>query len=213
MLVGPRLLRALLTCVACPINLDPEDEVDDGIGRRTEAWSTDPIELESQANAILNDPFTWISDPFRVGTYPPVPSRIARPFRAAHWSRSQLTKLVTALFHAGNLQRARANKILRTYKRHSVHVSSVQETYERLWAVQGLLTQPESARVGDPVSTHQNQEAKVRITCPICQDQDVEMVTDCGHVFCTDCLMLWKELSRTCPKCRNSLKGGHPLYI
>ena len=43
------------------------------------------------------------------------------------------------------------------------------------------------------------------ITCPICYDPvtaDTIVMTHCGHVYCTPCLMSVRERERKCPQCR-----------
>lgn len=207
--------------VAFPIIVDSDDDDDnDSKVEHERTRVVDPRELEGQANAILDDPFVWIEDQSWTVDWEaplirwnPLPSRVARSLREPHLSCTQLRNLFTALYHAGNFQRAKAAKLLRRCKRYSVNKSSVRKKCERLREIQEGTTLWEGLGAVKPISLPQKQEAIARITCPVCQQQDVNMVTGCGHVFCRECLMSWKELSRKCPQCRKSLKVDHPLYI
>nr|XP_060625946.1 E3 ubiquitin-protein ligase RNF4-like [Anolis sagrei ordinatus] len=61
------------------------------------------------------------------------------------------------------------------------------------------------------------------VRCPICMDDSVEIVnsgrlvvsTECGHIFCSECLSRSLNNARFCPTCREELnhKQYHPIYI
>ncbi|XP_029960873.1 E3 ubiquitin-protein ligase RNF4 isoform X2 [Salarias fasciatus] len=61
------------------------------------------------------------------------------------------------------------------------------------------------------------------ISCPICLDVHSEILesgrlivsTQCGHVFCSQCLRDSLKAAHTCPTCRKRLthRQYHPLYI
>ncbi|XP_006893671.1 PREDICTED: E3 ubiquitin-protein ligase RNF4 [Elephantulus edwardii] len=61
------------------------------------------------------------------------------------------------------------------------------------------------------------------VSCPICMDGYSEIVhngrlvvsTECGHVFCSQCLRDSLRNSNTCPTCRKKInhKRYHPIYI
>lgn len=43
--------------------------------------------------------------------------------------------------------------------------------------------------------------------CSICVGglSKTRIVTECGHVFCATCLVLWWRINETCPMCRSSM--------
>ncbi|XP_069451005.1 E3 ubiquitin-protein ligase RNF4 isoform X2 [Ovis canadensis] len=61
------------------------------------------------------------------------------------------------------------------------------------------------------------------VSCPICMDGYSEIVqngrlivsTECGHVFCSQCLRDSLKSANTCPTCRKKMshKRYHPIYI
>ncbi|KAM6221814.1 E3 ubiquitin-protein ligase RNF4 [Rhynchocyon petersi] len=61
------------------------------------------------------------------------------------------------------------------------------------------------------------------VSCPICMDGYSEIVqngrlivsTECGHVFCSQCLRDALKNCNTCPTCRKKInhKRYHPIYI
>lgn len=59
---------------------------------------------------------------------------------------------------------------------------------------------------------HQQSESS-RLTCPVCRITDINVVTDCGHVFCKDCITHWLTIGDSCPICRKPLCGAHHLHI
>ncbi len=40
--------------------------------------------------------------------------------------------------------------------------------------------------------------------CVICLNSDTNIITNCGHKFCQDCIKSWCNKNITCPTCRNS---------
>ncbi|KAM9238069.1 E3 ubiquitin-protein ligase RNF4 [Dugong dugon] len=92
----------------------------------------------------------------------------------------------------------------------------------------------ESPRDGDvcvtphtPRGTREEGTAGLRpsgtVSCPICMDGYSEIVqngrlivsTECGHVFCSQCLRDSLKNASTCPTCRKKInhKRYHPIYI
>nr|XP_051713766.1 E3 ubiquitin-protein ligase RNF4-like [Oryctolagus cuniculus] len=83
------------------------------------------------------------------------------------------------------------------------------------------------------VTTHTSRNARVEgaagfrpsgtVSCPICMDGYSEIVqngrlivsTECGHVFCSQCLHDSLKNANTCPTCRKKInhKRYHPIYI
>ncbi|KAM7243490.1 hypothetical protein CapIbe_005984 [Capra ibex] len=61
------------------------------------------------------------------------------------------------------------------------------------------------------------------VSCPICMDGYSEIVqngrlivsTECGHIFCSQCLRDSLKNANTCPTCRKKMshKRYHPIYI
>ncbi|XP_024600858.1 E3 ubiquitin-protein ligase RNF4 isoform X1 [Neophocaena asiaeorientalis asiaeorientalis] len=61
------------------------------------------------------------------------------------------------------------------------------------------------------------------VSCPICMDGYSEIVqngrlivsTECGHVFCSQCLRDSLKNANTCPTCRKKIshKRYHPIYL
>nr|XP_026493774.1 E3 ubiquitin-protein ligase RNF4-like [Vanessa tameamea] len=55
--------------------------------------------------------------------------------------------------------------------------------------------------------------------CPICMEELGKCPmssTNCGHVFCSNCLEQSLKFEKRCPTCRKYLKGKlayHPLYL
>eukprot|EP01100_Stratorugosa_tubuloviscum_P008745 TRINITY_DN363_c1_g2_i1.p1 TRINITY_DN363_c1_g2~~TRINITY_DN363_c1_g2_i1.p1 ORF type:complete len:217 (-),score=61.68 TRINITY_DN363_c1_g2_i1:78-728(-) len=39
--------------------------------------------------------------------------------------------------------------------------------------------------------------------CVICFNCQIELIQDCGHAFCKQCLIQWRKEKTTCPLCRN----------
>ena len=204
-----------LIVVAFPINLDSEICAED---EKEEPSLLTPQDFESQVNAILDDPFVWIEKQSQTVDrqalsirWNPLPPQIARLFREPRLSHFKMRNVFTALYHAGNFQRTKAKNLRRRCKRHSR--LSVRRKCERLQEIQRGPTPPDGLSAVQSNLLCKEQEASARITCPICRDSDVNGVTDCGHVFCMDCLMTWKDISHQCPQCRVDLKGHRPLYI
>ena len=52
----------------------------------------------------------------------------------------------------------------------------------------------------------------------MCQDVEKNVVTKCGHRFCSNCLSTWLETCRrdhrekTCPECRTTVDGFTKCY-
>ncbi|KAK6186064.1 hypothetical protein SNE40_008171 [Patella caerulea] len=63
----------------------------------------------------------------------------------------------------------------------------------------------------------------VKITCPICMDDDRQIKrtgrqltsTVCGHIFCSTCIKQSLRSFHTCPSCRKSLRVNqiHPIFL
>lgn len=78
-----------------------------------------------------------------------------------------------------------------------------------------------------PRNTREDSTAGLRssgtVSCPICMDGYSEIVqngrlivsTECGHVFCSQCLRDSLKNANTCPTCRKKInhKRYHPIYI
>ncbi|KAA8905574.1 SNF2 family N-terminal domain-containing protein [Sphaerosporella brunnea] len=53
-----------------------------------------------------------------------------------------------------------------------------------------------------------------RPTCLICLDvYEMGIISNCGHSFCKDCIMIWRKQARTCPACKASLKPADFFQI
>ena len=50
-------------------------------------------------------------------------------------------------------------------------------------------------------------------TCMICLVSQIQQATQCGHVFCRDCLSRWKEQTGKCPTCRHPVNMVVDLYL
>ena len=51
--------------------------------------------------------------------------------------------------------------------------------------------------------------------CSICRDKDGNMLTNCGHSFCIECLMEWYIINMrniTCPNCRQNIEFDRCRY-
>ncbi|KAK5642719.1 hypothetical protein RI129_008889 [Pyrocoelia pectoralis] len=63
-----------------------------------------------------------------------------------------------------------------------------------------------------------NTERNSAYDCPICyeklENRNIS-ATQCGHVFCTQCLVQTIGVSKICPTCRTelTLEKIHPLYL
>ena len=170
--------------------------------------SSDATLLQRRIETILDDPFSWLEDLTRRGT-PSSHARTASSFSTNHPSRSHLYRIIALLRHAGNVQRVKADQIHRNYGSLKMKVGRKKSEITK-----GMLARPQSSRGADPTSTQQNQKARARITCPICLENIVTRVTNCGHAYCKGCLQKWKDISgRRCPACRETLSGDQLLYI
>lgn len=51
--------------------------------------------------------------------------------------------------------------------------------------------------------------------CPICYDADGDVVTQCGHWFCVNCIKSYLSTRRRapCPVCKKQLKGGEWMQV
>lgn len=55
--------------------------------------------------------------------------------------------------------------------------------------------------------TDQNIQKRLQEPCPICYEENkTSIVTDCGHVFCEECITRATESTYACPCCRNTCK-------
>ncbi|XP_003471664.1 E3 ubiquitin-protein ligase RNF4 [Cavia porcellus] len=98
-------------------------------------------------------------------------------------------------------------------------VSSDDEELSRDRDVYVTTHAPRSAR--DESTTRLRPSGTV--SCPICMDGYSEIVqngrlivsTECGHVFCSQCLRDSLKNANTCPTCRKKIshKRYHPIYI
>ncbi|MEQ2168799.1 hypothetical protein GOODEAATRI_018465, partial [Goodea atripinnis] len=76
-------------------------------------------------------------------------------------------------------------------------------------------------RVGDPGTENSEQhnlleqlqsryrQMEERITCPICIDNHIKLVFQCGHASCIDCSAALK----TCPICRQTIRERIQLFV
>ena len=54
--------------------------------------------------------------------------------------------------------------------------------------------------------------------CPICQNSDSMIITDCGHQFCSPCITKWfqhqkNQAQKNCPYCRTSNPGLYKINL
>jgi len=62
--------------------------------------------------------------------------------------------------------------------------------------------------MGSAMSTARVAPLKPGLECVICMetmDITVQVTTNCGHAYCTDCIGEWLEKSTTCPHCRTEI--------
>lgn len=53
------------------------------------------------------------------------------------------------------------------------------------------------------------RQMEERITCPICIDNHIKLVFQCGHASCIDCSAALK----TCPICRQTIRERIQLFV
>lgn len=53
------------------------------------------------------------------------------------------------------------------------------------------------------------RQMEERITCPICIDNHIKLVFQCGHASCMDCSAALK----TCPICRQTIRERIQLFV
>ncbi len=121
-------------------------------------------------------------------------------------SRSLTQILLAALYHAGKLQRTKARRALKKCKRY-------KKTLLRKNREAGCAPTIPAALDGGDGAGGSYIKSSACVACPICYGSEVNVVTNCGHVFCVDCLTIWKDISRHCPRCRKILRSEHPLYL
>lgn len=51
-----------------------------------------------------------------------------------------------------------------------------------------------------------------RFLCPICFEDDIEVVRLCGHGFCRECQQEWRAMSGSCAMCKRSMKEPIRLF-
>jgi hypothetical protein len=54
---------------------------------------------------------------------------------------------------------------------------------------------------------HMNELTK----CPICDESDINVQTNCAHLYCLDCINKWYNKSSKCPMCRQQITHGYHL--
>ena len=62
-------------------------------------------------------------------------------------------------------------------------------------------------------STEKVLSSSSKQECSICYtelDKTNITITKCGHTFCTDCIIKWIMKKKTCPYCREELRGSEP---
>ena len=48
------------------------------------------------------------------------------------------------------------------------------------------------------------------LNCPICLEIfNIPTRSQCGHTFCSDCILQWCKKTKTCPSCRQAIKIKH----
>ena len=67
------------------------------------------------------------------------------------------------------------------------------------------------ARLGRAIALS-NKLAEQLAACPICYQPLMNPeTTQCGHVFCKNCLRTWKRQSDSCPSCRQNISTRPPV--
>lgn len=57
-------------------------------------------------------------------------------------------------------------------------------------------------------NTEENIEKKEDCECSICynDEKENEVILNCGHSFCEECIKSWEKINKTCPLCRKDIK-------
>ncbi|KAG8508647.1 E3 ubiquitin-protein ligase RNF4, partial [Galemys pyrenaicus] len=95
--------------------------------------------------------------------------------------------------------------------------------YRRQLRVREPRLRPRPTRQVGPAWWCSGRAPSGTVSCPICMDGYSEIVqsgrlivsTECGHVFCSQCLRDSLKSANTCPTCRKKIghKRYHPIYI
>lgn len=113
------------------------------------------------------------------------------------------------LLRTGQSQR---RKMIRERRSHRCTFDRLTAT-ESIWRVQKRQWRDVIKARIDQSMESSDQEVGSRITCLICTNAKINVVTDCGHPFCRNCISSWLAISETCPCCRRFTKDIHPLHI
>ena len=71
----------------------------------------------------------------------------------------------------------------------------------------GSISSSSSAAAGSGAAALASARVDHVSECPICQDRLSEpMLTWCGHIYCSQCIMKWVRASGHCPQCRQVLQ-------
>ena len=63
------------------------------------------------------------------------------------------------------------------------------------------------------------KDADLNAECSICQENKVNIITECKHLYHRECLMKWSQeckemcLPVTCPLCRTPINKAYPVFI
>ena len=90
-------------------------------------------------------------------------------------------------------------------------------------AVAGVAAPAQAVGLAPPPPPAASSSAPEGISCPICMDTVAEIKADgktvvstnCGHIFCDNCLKGAIKTQKKCPTCRKKLspKSYHPLFL
>ncbi|KAL2049557.1 hypothetical protein ABVK25_010136 [Lepraria finkii] len=174
-------------------DLDNDGEKDD-----------DQSTTSTQKPDILDDPLAWLADVcgYSASQDSATPSKLDQGFIRMISGRDELLE---GLWQSAHFHRQEASQA-----RERLSVES-----ERLDNAANLVKSRVRHRVDERVSRNVGQRLDPRLTCPICWENDIDTMTNCGHVFCQSCVVTLKTVKDICecPQCRKQIKKTQPLYI
>ncbi len=189
--------------------LDFSDEEEDIQG--LERVGVDKTKLSAVEDIVLDDPVTWLTKNRNFKQIEE--SATTRAF--SKLSHSDKDKLFKVVLQTGQSQRRKTKRERRAHRYtldNFIAKQSIWSFQKRQWRdVVNASINDNIVRRSDQAGMEQHTIS--RITCTICTKEDINTVTDCGHAFCKKCMLLWLDVSETCPWCWNFTKDTRPLHI